>query len=53
MFYTYLFWTATVVFLVTSLSLAMKPQGTLFYVQVAAGLLMFVGSKIGREFLGL
>lgn len=53
MFYTYLFWAATLTFVVTSAILASQPQGTLFYVQVAAGLLMFVGSKIGRAFLGL
>lgn len=53
MVYTYLFWGATLMFLVSSILLAMKPQDTLFYVQVTGGVLMFVGSKIGRTFLGL
>jgi hypothetical protein len=53
MFYTYLFWAATFTFLITSFMLATRSQEPLFYVQVAAGILMFVGSKIGREFLGL
>jgi hypothetical protein len=53
MFYTYLFWAATLTFVVTSLILAKQSQGTVFYVQVAAGLLMFAFSKIGRAFLGL
>lgn len=51
--YTYIFWAATLVFLVSSLLLATKPQGILFYLQVVGGVFMFVGSKIGRQFLGL
>jgi hypothetical protein len=53
MVYTYLFWAATVVFVVTSLILAKQSQSTVFYAQVTAGLLMFAFSKIGRAFLGL
>jgi hypothetical protein len=53
MVYTYLFWTATIVFLVTSVLLAQQSRGTVFYVQVAAGFSMFAFSKIGRAFLGL
>lgn len=51
--FTYLFWTATIVFLVTSAVLATENKGPVFYAQVLAGLGMFVGSKIGRTFLGL
>lgn len=51
--FTYLFWTATIVFLITSAIIATKSSDPVFYTQVLAGVGMFVGSKIGRTFLGL
>jgi hypothetical protein len=54
--YTKIFWVGTVVFFLSSLLLwlgRMGDVGYMFYIQFAAGILMFVGSKIGRSFLGL
>jgi hypothetical protein len=53
MFYTYVFWAASIAFLLSSLALAPTCRSNLFYVQVVSGFLIFVGSKIGRTFLGL
>ncbi len=54
--YTVLFWIGTIFFLTSSMLLAWqqgKCVGGLFFIQVASGIAMFVGSKIGRSFLGL
>jgi hypothetical protein len=54
--YTVMFWVGTLVFLATSLILAWqnwKQLDGLFVAQILGGLAIFVGSKIGRSFLGL
>ncbi len=54
--YTTMFWVGTITFLLSSLLIwlgRMGDVGYVFYIQFAAGILMFVGSKIGRSFLGL
>lgn len=52
--YTVLFWIGTLLFLTTSLVLIWQNKGgSLLLAQVAGGVAMFVGSKIGRSFLGL
>lgn len=54
--YTHLFWFGTLVFLAASVGFACMHWKTLDWVfgaQVAGGIAIFVGSKIGRSFLGL
>jgi hypothetical protein len=54
--YTTLFWVGTIAFFLSSTMIwigRMGDVGYVFYIQMAAGILMFVGSKIGRSFLGL
>lgn len=52
--FTMLFWFSSLVFLVLSFYLLCCTQRTpIFYVQIAAGIGMFVTSKIGRTFLRL
>lgn len=53
--FTTLFWLGTIAFLISSMLLVFQGKlkgDLLFYSQVSGGLLMFVGSKIGRTFLG-
>ncbi len=54
--FTYVFWVGTIIFFISSIVLwvgRVGDVGYVFYLQVAAGFLMFAGSKIGRAFLGL
>lgn len=54
--FTHVFWMGTIAFLITSAAIwigRVGDVGYMFYIQVTAGLMMFVGSKIGRTFLGL
>lgn len=54
--YTIVFWVGTIAFFLFSILLYVGRSGDVgyvFYAQVVAGALMFVGSKIGRTFLGL
>lgn len=54
--FTYVFWAGVLTFLFSSLAIVLFRSATLdalFGLQVLAGGMMFVGSKIGREFLGL
>jgi len=52
--FTNLFWLSSLLFLVLSAYLLCCTKRTpVFYAQIAAGVGMFVTSKIGRKFLGL
>jgi hypothetical protein len=54
--YTYLFWFGTLVFIAANIGYICQNWKHLDWVygaQVLGGLSMFVGSKIGRSFLGL
>ncbi len=51
--FTYVFWIGVVSFILSSTLIALQRVDSLFYIQVIAGGMMFVGSKIGRSFLGL
>lgn len=56
MYYTQLFWFGTLVFLTASVGYACmhwKTLDWLFGALIIGGIAMFVGSKIGRSFLGL
>jgi hypothetical protein len=55
MYYTQLFWFGTIVFLVASIGFACRAKylDWTFVAQFLGGIAMFVGSKIGRSFLGL
>jgi hypothetical protein len=57
--FTKVFWIGTIAFILTSVATWIERMrnvgdvGYMFYLQIFAGFLMFVGSKIGRAFLGL
>ena len=52
--FTILFWFSSLAFFVLSLYLlCCKKRTPVFYAQVASGFGIFIGSKIGRKFLGL
>jgi hypothetical protein len=52
--FTQLFWFCFLLFIVLSFYLVSCTKRTpIFYAQIAAGVGMFVTSKIGRKFLGL
>ena len=52
--FTQLFWLFFIVFIILSLFLlGCTKKSNAFYAQIAAGIGMFITSKIGREFLGL
>ena len=53
-FYTMLFWFSSLLFVGLSAYLVCCTKRTpIFYLQITAGLTMFVSSKIGRKFFGL
>jgi hypothetical protein len=52
--FTSLFWISALLFFVLSAYLLCCTKRTpVFYAQIAAGCGMFIGSKLGRKFLGL
>ena len=51
--FTKLFWLSFLVFVVLSLYLLSTKTTPVLYAQIAAGLGIFISSKIGRTFLGL
>ena len=52
-FYTALFWTGFFILLVSHLLMLTGPMRQHAIIALAGTFFMFVGSKIGREFLGL
>jgi hypothetical protein len=52
--FTYLFWISSFLFIVLSAYLVCCTKKTnVFYAQIASGCGIFIGSKLGRKFLGL